>query len=80
MVLLTRLKKSTVGSNFCGVTVPCWDSASAAGCEVFVEVGVGRNAGLRGNMLQNEFSLFLRESSGHSYLLLNQVFIVSAAA
>lgn len=75
--LLTHLKKVNGGEQLLWVTVPCWDSASVAGC---VCGSGGRVRGrLRGTCYKTN-SASSSAGSGHSYLVLNQVFIVSAAA
>lgn len=60
MALLTHLKKSMVeGEQLLWVTVPCWDGASVPGC-VCGDGGRVKGGG-GGDMLQNEFCLFVRE-------------------
>lgn len=79
IALLTHLKKSMVeGEQLLRVTVPCWDSASVAGC---VCGGGGRvNGRLEGGTCYKMNPAFSSVSFGHSYLVLNQVFIVYSAA
>lgn len=68
MALLTHLKKSMVESNFYGELCR---AGISAGC---VCVSGGREAAYKMNSASSSVS------SGLTYLLLNQVFIVSAAA